>query len=122
MEGARTYDLAMSEAPYRAQTRPLTDRHAVAWAKIRRAHNVAAASVFGILACGALMGLAAELRSVAAAVLLEVGVGAFIVLGLTNRDDARCPHCDAPFFGARPAVLVRRCPSCRTPMGARPHD
>jgi hypothetical protein len=69
------------------------------------------------------MVLAADLRSVLAAAVLEVGVGVFIVLGLTHGYDARCPHCDAHFFGARLALFTqpRRCPSCKTPFGARAH-
>jgi hypothetical protein len=109
----------MGDAPYRLPVPPLPDPYAVAWTKVRRARHSATVSVLGILGCAALMYLAADLRSVLAAVLLEVGVGAFIVLGLTRWDDVRCPCCDAPFFGARLAMFARRCTSCRVPMGAR---
>jgi hypothetical protein len=78
---------------------------------------MAAASVLGIVGCAALMVLAADLRSVLGAVLLEMGVGVFIVLGLTYGYDARCPHCDGQFFGARLAIFTRRCPRCGTLLG-----
>jgi hypothetical protein len=111
----------MGDAPYRGPVGPLPDPYAAGWARIRRARNVATASVLGILGCAALMVLAADLRSVLGAVLLEVGVAVFIVLGLAQGYDARCPHCDAQFFGARLALFARRCPSCQTPFGARAH-
>jgi hypothetical protein len=107
----------MDASPYRVPVRPAPDPYAAGWAKIRRARNAATVSVLGILGCGSLIYLAADLRSVFAAVLLEVGVGAFIVLGLTRWDDARCPRCDAPFFGTRLAMFARRCTSCRIEMG-----
>lgn len=82
--------------------------------------KVTTASVLGIVGCAALMGIAAELRLLFVAVLLEVGVGAFILFGLTRWDDVRCPHCDAQFFGTGPAIFARRCKGCRTSFGARP--
>jgi len=110
-------DAERVHAPYRDPVRPLPDAYAIAWAKIRRARRMATASVLGILGCAALMVLAADLGSILGAVLLEIGVAAFIVLGLTHAYGARCPHCDAQFFGARVAVFARRCASCRTLIG-----